>query len=79
MLENHKPQILPKDFITIAKISPKKIALKNLISYYMVVHPTHTDIGVKVLMRKADLSMSGDQFGIQERWAEIECFFGNIL
>jgi hypothetical protein len=40
----------------------------------MVVHPTPTDIGVKVLMRKADLWMLGDQFGIQECWAEIEFF-----
>jgi len=39
----------------------------------MVVHPTHTDIGVKVLIHKADMWMLGDQFGIQECWAEIFC------
>jgi hypothetical protein len=38
----------------------------------VVHHPTHTDIGVKVLMLKADLWMLGDQFGIQECWAKIE-------
>jgi len=40
----------------------------------MVVHPTHTDIGVNVLIHKADMWMLGDQFGIQECWEEIEFF-----